>query len=114
MQRVIETMGKGEGVRRSCRGKLRQNKSSFPDCGSKEPLRGYPHYLDEKILPPGNNNDNTPLSFVCLEPGLQRNSLTMWDSLKSRSCAQPLMGSKSRADRSSARFRENAEQVQRR
>lgn len=90
MQRVIETMGKGEGVRgnslhvRPCRGNLRENKSSFHDCGSKEPLRGYPHHLDKKILPP-RNNDNTPLSFVCPETRALAKYPTTWDSLKSQS-----------------------------
>lgn len=75
MQRVTETMGKEQEERRNSlytmnrRGDLGKNKSSFHNCGIKEPLRGYLCYLDENILPLGNNNDNTPLSFVCLNPG---------------------------------------------
>lgn len=51
------------------RGDLGENKSSYQGCLAKEPLRGYLHCLDERILPRGNNNDNTARPLSAPDPG---------------------------------------------
>lgn len=57
----------------NCRGALGENKSSFPglcSTSTEGPLRARLHYLDEKTLPPGSNNDDIPCPLSALNPGI--------------------------------------------